>query len=118
MLGSAFDTEDAVQETLVRAWQNRDRFEGRSLLRTWLYRIATHVCLDQLSSRSRRARPMEERPAGTVDDPLDTLPNTHWIEPIPDSRALPPDADPFGAAVLRQSIRLRSSRRLRCGEPA
>lgn len=118
MLGSAFDTEDAVQETLVRAWQNRDRFEGRLSLRTWLYRIATHVCLDQLSSRSRRARPMEERPAGTIDGPLDTLPNTHWIAPIPHSRALPLDVDPSEAAVLPRSIRLRSSRRLWRGEPA
>lgn len=106
MLGSAFDAEDAVQETLVRAWRSVDRFEGRSSVRTWLYRIATNVCLDALSDSSRRARPMEEGPAGSVDDELQTRPRAHWLEPIPDAKALPADADPFERAALRQSIRL------------
>ncbi len=106
MLGSAFDAEDAVQETMVRAWQGLDRYQGRSSLRTWLYRIATNVCLDALSDRSRRASPLEEGPAGSVDDPLETRPRTHWLEPIPDVRALPADADPSRLAMLRQSIRL------------
>ena len=106
MLGSAFDAEDAVQETLVRAWRSVDRFEGRSSLRTWLYRIATNVCLDALSDSLRRARPMEEGPVGSVDDELQMRPRTHWLEPIPDARALPSDADPFQLAALRQSIRL------------
>ena len=106
MLGSAFDAEDAVQETMVRAWRSRDRFEGRSSVRTWLYRIATNVCLDALSDGSRRARPFEDGPAGTVDDPLEARPRRHWLEPVPDARALPPDADPFEFAALRQSIRL------------
>ena len=106
MLGSPFDAEDAVQETLVRAWRSGDRFEGRSSVRTWLYRIATNVCLDALSASSRRARPMEEGPVGTVDDDLETRPRTHWLEPIPDTRAVPPDADPFERTALRQSIRL------------
>jgi RNA polymerase sigma-70 factor (ECF subfamily) len=106
MLGSAFDAEDAVQETIVRAWQNADRFEERSSLRTWLYRIATNVCLDALSSRSRRARPVEDGPLKTINDPLETLPRTHWLEPVPDARALPTDANPHELAVLRQSIRL------------
>ena len=106
MLGSAFDAEDAVQETMVRAWRSLDRFDGRASLRTWMYRIATNVCLDTRSDRWRRARPIEESPAGTVDDPLDTLPRTHWLEPIPDARALPADADPFELTALRQSIRL------------
>jgi RNA polymerase sigma-70 factor, ECF subfamily len=106
MLGSAFDAEDAVQETLVRAWRSVDRFEGRSSLRTWLYRIATNVCLDALSDSSRRARPMEQGPVGSVDDELQMRPRTHWLEPIPDVRALPSDADPFQLAALRQSIRL------------
>jgi RNA polymerase sigma-70 factor, ECF subfamily len=106
MLGSAFDAEDAVQETMVRAWQGLDRFEGRSSLRTWLYRIATNVCLDALSDRSRRARPMEEGPNGSVEDHLDTRERTHWLEPIPDARVLPSDASPFELTALRQSIRL------------
>lgn len=106
MLGSAFDAEDAVQETLVRAWRSVDRFEGRASVRTWLYRIATNVCLDALSDSSRRARPMEDGPVGSVDDELQTRPRNHWLEPIPDALALPSDADPFHLAVLRQSIRL------------
>lgn len=106
MLGSAFDAEDAVQETMVRAWQSLDRFEGRASLRTWLHRIATNVCLDELSDRSRRARPMEEGPVGDVDHPLEERPRTHWLEPIPDARVLPADADPQERAALRQSIRL------------
>src|SRR5262250_2605526 len=105
MLGSAVDADDAVQETMVRAWRSMDRFDGRSSLRTWLYRIATNVCLDQLGHRSRRERPME-KPPGTIHDPLDALPATHWLEPIPDARALPVDADPAQRVILRQSIRL------------
>jgi RNA polymerase sigma-70 factor, ECF subfamily len=106
MLGSAFDAEDAVQETMVRAWQGLERFEGRASLRTWLYRIATNVCLDALSDRSRRARPMEEGPNGTVQDHLETRERQHWLEPVPDARVLPSDANPFELAALRQSIRL------------
>jgi RNA polymerase sigma-70 factor (ECF subfamily) len=106
MLGSAFDAEDAVQETMVRAWQNLAKFEGRSSLRTWLYRIATNVCLDARSDRSRRARPVEDGPRRTVDDDLETRPRTHWLEPIPDAHALPSDANPHELTVLRQSIRL------------
>src|SRR5215468_9658632 len=86
MLGSSVDAEDAVQETMVRAWRSLDRFDGRASLRTWLYRIATNVCLDALSDRSRRVRPMEASPAGTADDPLEARPRTHWLEPIPDAR--------------------------------
>jgi RNA polymerase sigma-70 factor, ECF subfamily len=106
MLGSAMEADDAVQETMVRAWKNLDRFEGRASLRTWLYRIATNVCLDALSDRARRERPMEMGPAGTVDAPLIERPRTHWLEPVPDVRALPADADPAELAILRQSIRL------------
>src|SRR5213594_2913069 len=106
MLGSAFDADDAVQDTMVRAWRSLDRFDGRASLRTWMYRIATNVCLDALSARSRRARPMEERPDGTVDEELETRPRTHWLDPIPDARALPSDADPLELVTLRQSIRL------------
>jgi RNA polymerase sigma-70 factor, ECF subfamily len=106
MLGSAAEADDAVQETVLRAWRSLERFDGRASLRTWLYRIATNVCLDALADRSRRARPMELGPEGSVDDPLNELPRTHWLEPIPDSKALPADADPSELLVLRQSIRL------------
>jgi len=106
MLGSAAEADDAVQETLVRAWRALDDFEGRAALRTWLYRIATRVCLDALSDRMRRARPMELGPASTPDGPLTVLPASRWIEPIPDVQALPPDGDPADLVILRQSIRL------------
>jgi RNA polymerase sigma-70 factor (ECF subfamily) len=106
MLGSATDAEDAVQETFVRAWRGLERFEGRASMRTWLHRIATNVCLDALSDTSRRMRPIEEWPAGTIDSPLETLDRTHWLEPVPDARVLPADGDPFEIAALRQSIRL------------
>lgn len=106
MLGSVTDAEDAVQETMVRAWQHLDRFEGRASLKTWLYRIATNVCLDALSDRSRRFSPMEEGAAGSPEDPLITRPRNYWIEPIPDARALPTDASPLEKTMLRQSIRL------------
>src|SRR6187401_3184059 len=106
MLGSAFDAEDAVQEAMVRACKGLSRFDGRASLKTWLYRIATNVCLDTLSSKARRARPIEEGPVGTVDDELETRPRTHWLEPLPDARFLPSDADPFETVALRQSTRL------------
>jgi RNA polymerase sigma-70 factor, ECF subfamily len=106
MLGSSIDADDAVQETLVRAWRNAEKFESRASLRTWLYRIATNVCLDALAERSHRARPMEMGPACGVDDALESRERTHWLEPIADARALPDDADPHELLVLRQSIRL------------
>src|SRR2546428_334706 len=106
MMGSAVDADDAVQETMVRAWRSLDRFDGRSSLRTWLYRIATNVCLDLLAQRARRARPMESTPAGTVDDPLTTMPRTHWLEPVPDARAVPADAHPSELIILRPSLHL------------
>jgi RNA polymerase sigma-70 factor (ECF subfamily) len=106
MLGSAIDADDAVQETMVRAWRALDRFDGRASLRTWLYRIATNVCLDALSDRARRERPVESGHEGTAHDALDTLPRTHWLEPIPDTGALPDDEDPARRAMLKQSIRL------------
>jgi RNA polymerase sigma-70 factor (ECF subfamily) len=106
MLGSVADAEDAVQDTMIRAWRSIDRFDGRASLRTWLYRIATNVCLDALADRSRRSRPMEEGPAGTVHDDLTTRPQTHWLEPIPDAQAIPADENPMQAALLREGIRL------------
>src|SRR5664279_4988455 len=90
MLGSSSDAEDAVQDAMVRAWRAYDRFEGRSSLRSWLYRIATNVCFDQLNGKQRRARPMDFGPAQTADSPLPApLPESTWLEPMPDSRVLP-----------------------------
>ncbi len=106
MMGSAVDADDAVQETMVRAWKSLARFDGRSSLRTWLYRIATNVCLDMLAQRKRRVRPILEGPAGTVNDELTTMPRTHWLEPVPDAWALPLDPDPAQQLILRESIRL------------
>ncbi len=107
MLGSAFEAEDAVQETMVRAWRGLDRFEGRAQLRSWLYRIATNVCLDMLTSRERRARPMDLGPALTADAALGpALPDGRWIEPVPDARVLPTGGDPADMTVLKESIRL------------
>jgi RNA polymerase sigma-70 factor, ECF subfamily len=98
MLGSPFDAEDAVQETLVRAWRSIDRFEGRASLRSWLYRIATNVCLDMLAAGKRRARPMDFGPAREpVVENLNELPEVTWIEPTP---------DPADVTVERETIRL------------
>ena len=98
MLGSAFEAEDAVQETLIRAWKGYDRFEGRAALRSWLYRIATNVCLDMLNGRERRARPMDLGPAQEpVIENLNTLPEVTWITPIP---------DPEDVAVEHETIKL------------
>jgi RNA polymerase sigma-70 factor (ECF subfamily) len=107
MLGSTFEAEDAVQETLLRAWRSFDRFEGRAPLRSWLYRIATNVCLDMRGGRERRARPMDLGPARTAGTPLgEALPEATWIQPIPDGRVLPEDGDPAELAEQRETIRL------------
>ena len=106
MLGSAFEAEDAVQETLIRAWRNIDRFEGRAALRSWLYRIATNVCLDMLKGRERRARPMDLGPAREpVAENLSTRAEVTWIEPMPDGRVLP-EGDPAEVIAARETVRL------------
>ncbi|MFT3855613.1 MAG: RNA polymerase subunit sigma-70 [Ilumatobacteraceae bacterium] len=106
-LGAASEAEDAAQLTLVRAWQHVDRFEGRSTLRSWLYRIATNVCFDMLGSSQRRARPMDLTEARTAQTPLAPgLPDYVWIEPMPDSRTVASDGDPAEVAVARDTIRL------------
>lgn len=107
MLGSAFDAEDAVQEIMTKAWRARERFQGRSSLRTWLYRIATNHCLDQLASKHRRVRPMDLGPASTVASAqLVTRPEGSWVEPIPDGWVLSNDADPAERALMKETIRL------------
>ena len=110
MLGSAMDADDAVQETIIRAWKSFHQFDGRSSLRTWLYRIATNVCLDEIAKRGRRFRPMEEGPPDRSGSPapeeLVQRPRTHWIEPIADDYAIATDADPSERAIMRESIRL------------
>src|SRR5215471_11118123 len=105
MLGSPFEAEDAVQDTYVRAWRAYDRFEGRAALRSWLYRIATNVCLDLLDARKRRARPMDLGPAGApILENLRT-PDQLWIEPMPDGLVVP-EGDPADVVTGRESVRL------------
>ncbi len=107
MLGSPFEAEDAVQETLIRAWRGIDRFEGRAALRSWLYRIATNVSLDMLNGRERRARPMDLGPSWNPDGPIGRqLPEVTWIEPVPDGLVVTPEGDPADVAVSRETIRL------------
>ena len=107
MLGSFFEAEDAVQETMIRAWKGIDGFEGRSAVRSWLYRIATNVCLDQLRGRQRRAMPVDLGPSHAADSFTGrTRPEEAWMQPIPDARVLPDNGDPAEVATLRETIRL------------
>ncbi len=108
MLGSAFEAEDAVQDTMVRAWRGLESFERRSALRTWLYRIATNVCLTMLDGAQRRARPMDFGPAGagTAAHPGEPRPDEVWVGPIPDSRVVRDGADPAEVVAARESVRL------------
>jgi RNA polymerase sigma-70 factor (ECF subfamily) len=106
MLGSPFDAEDAVQDAFVRAWRNRERFEGRSAMRSWLYRIATNVCLDMLKGNQRRERPMDLGPScEPIEANLHVPTEVTWLEPIPLS-LIAPDRDPADVAVASESIRL------------
>ncbi|HEY2302308.1 MAG TPA: sigma-70 family RNA polymerase sigma factor [Acidimicrobiales bacterium] len=108
MLGSSFEADDAVQETMLRAWRAFDSFEGRAALRSWVYRIATNVCLDMLRGRQRRARPMEMGPSSTADPshlgPM--LAENLWTTPVPDSRVLPDNGDPAEMAEAKETVRL------------
>jgi RNA polymerase sigma-70 factor (ECF subfamily) len=108
MLGSAFEADDAVQETMLRAWKAADGFEGRSSLRSWLYRIATNVCLDALRGEKRRALPMD---LGPSSPPVESLlrpgpAEDLWVTPIPDARVVPDTGDPAEIAAVRDSVRL------------
>ena len=108
MLGSAFEAEDAVQDTFVRAWRGFAKFEGRSAVRSWLYRIATNVCLTMLASAQRRVRPMDLGPAGSgrATDPGEPRPDEIWVGPVPDGRLLPDAIDPANVVAARESVRL------------
>ncbi len=107
MLGSSSEAQDAVQDTMLRAWRALDRFEGRAALRSWLYRIATNVCFDMLDGRKRRARPMDLGPARDPGGPIGgQLPEVAWIEPMPDVLAVSDEGDPAEVAAARESVRL------------
>jgi RNA polymerase sigma-70 factor (ECF subfamily) len=107
MLGSIYEAEDAVQDTMLRAWRARDTFEDRTGLRPWLYRIATNVCIDMVKGRSRRALPMDVAPVATGEFRRgEARPESTWIQPVPDRLILPPDGDPAERAVSRESVRL------------
>ncbi len=107
MLGSSFDAEDAVQTAMVRAWRALDRFDGRSSLRTWLYRITHNVCLDMLRGKQRRAMPMDLGPQSTADVVLgDPLAGETWLEPVATGRVVDAQIDPAEQAVQRESVRL------------
>lgn len=107
MLGSGSEAEDAVQETMVKAWKNLDRFEGRSSLKSWLYRIATNVCLDMVKGPQRRARPMDLGPSSNADAALGApLAESAWVQPIPDAKVIDSGADPAEIAAERETIRL------------
>jgi RNA polymerase sigma-70 factor (ECF subfamily) len=108
MLGSAFEADDAVQETMLRAWKAAEKFEGRSSLRSWLYRIATNVCLDTLRVEKRRALPMDLGPASPPAESYMRPPPAEdlWVTPIPDARVVPDNADPAEIAAVRDSVRL------------
>ncbi len=108
MLGSGAEAEDAVQETMIRAWRAADHFEGRSSVRSWLFRIASNVCIDMSRSPQRRARPMDLGPARTPD-PVhlsDLLPENTWITPIADEHVIDIHGDPANVAAARETIRL------------
>lgn len=108
MLGSGFEAEDAVQETLVRAWRNAGTFEHHSSVRSWIYRIATNVCIDMLRHTQRRARPIEMGPSSPPEESFlgRMLPECTWVTPLPDDRARPESSDPAELAQYRESIRL------------
>jgi RNA polymerase sigma-70 factor (ECF subfamily) len=107
MLGSGFEAEDATQETLLRAWRRSDTLAEPAALKSWIFRIATNVCLDQIEGRKRRARPVDLSDPGTADSPLGApLPETSWILPIGDGQVADPEADPEAQAAERESLRL------------
>ncbi|HEY3552952.1 MAG TPA: RNA polymerase subunit sigma-70 [Solirubrobacterales bacterium] len=107
MLGSGFEAEDATQETMVRAWRRADSLAEPAAMKSWVFRIATNVCLDQIEGRKRRARPVDIAEVGTAETPVGApLPETTWVLPIADGQAVDPDADPAARLADRESLRL------------
>jgi RNA polymerase sigma-70 factor (ECF subfamily) len=107
MLGSGSEAEDAVQETMVRAWRASEKLQARAALKSWLYRIASNVCFDILQSSQRRAQPMDLGPSSAADSALGSpLPEHAWVQPIADTRVLAPEADPADVADARETLRL------------
>jgi RNA polymerase sigma-70 factor (ECF subfamily) len=107
MLGSGSEAEDAVQETMVRAWKNASKLEAQAALKSWLYRIASNVCFDMLQGPQRRAQPMDMGPSSAADAALgDGLPEHAWVQPIADARVVPTDGDPAEVAAGRETLRL------------
>jgi RNA polymerase sigma-70 factor, ECF subfamily len=107
MLGSGFEAEDATQETMVRAWRRADSLAEPAAMKSWVFRIATNVCLDQIEGRKRRARPVDLSGAGTAATPVGTpLPETTWVLPVADSQVADPAADPAARIADRETLRL------------
>ena len=108
MLGSGSEAEDAVQETMIRAWRSADRLESPDALKSWLYRIATNVCLDMLRGAQRRARPVGMGPQSTVETAVlgPELPESAFVQPIFEERVMPDATDPAELAAHRETIRL------------
>ena len=117
MLGSPLDAEDAVQETMLRAWRGRDAFAGRSSPRVWLFRIATNVCLDVLRQRPRREQPIDVTAAGDASRPLGEPDSGRWIAPAPSRWLLPPSDDPATAVIVHDSVQLAYVAALHCLSP-
>ncbi|HET9592715.1 MAG TPA: sigma-70 family RNA polymerase sigma factor [Solirubrobacterales bacterium] len=107
MLGSGFEAEDATQETMVRAWRRADTLAEPAAMKSWVFRIATNVCLDQIEGRKRRARPVDIAEIGTAATPVGApLPEADWVLPIADGQAVDHAADPAARIAERESLRL------------
>jgi RNA polymerase sigma-70 factor (ECF subfamily) len=107
MLGSGFEAEDATQETMVRAWRRSETLAEPAAMKSWVFRIATNVCLDQIEGRKRRARPVDLLGAGSAETPVGApLPETAWILPVADSQVADPAADPAARIADRETLRL------------